>query len=192
MKPSEPDTFNHPQGPTSYLDRCWDSRLKGVDQTLALGRVVAGYAQPGDQIALIGELGAGKTQFVRGLAQGLGIDAGVVSSPTFVLVQQYTHPSGQPVLQHVDAYRLEALDDSDSIGWGSDVFDDAIVAVEWADRLAGQLSDDRLEIHLFHDDHESRRVSIIPYGGWLARMPALCRSLEEAIDNAAEKENPHA
>jgi tRNA threonylcarbamoyladenosine biosynthesis protein TsaE len=100
-------------------------------ETLELGRRVAATLSPGTFVLLYGDLGAGKTAFVRGLAAGLGADPDDVSSPTFVLIQHY---KGRIALVHADLYRLEsaaAVDDLglDELGIG------AIVAVEWAERL---------------------------------------------------------
>ena len=158
----------------------WQGCSKGVQQTEALGQAVAQHAQHGDMIALVGELGAGKTQLVRGLAKGMGIDPREVSSPTFVIMQQYTHPHQDAVLLHVDAYRLNSFDDLHSLGWDTDVFDDALVVVEWAGRLTGQLPDNRLEIRLAHDGPDQRGITIIPHGAsWTKKMADLCPVLKK-------------
>src|SRR5690349_20654727 len=93
-------------------------RSTSPEYTQALGRSLARVLAPGDVILLEGDLGAGKTTFVRALASGLGIDPGTVSSPTFVMVNQYRPAApGSPELVHVDAYRLRSPDDLDSLGW---------------------------------------------------------------------------
>ena len=95
----------------------WSGLCASVDRTMALGRTLARHVAGGDVIALIGDLGAGKTCLVRGLADGLGIDASDVASPTFVLMHEYDNPTGRPVLVHIDAYRITDAADLATIGW---------------------------------------------------------------------------
>jgi tRNA threonylcarbamoyladenosine biosynthesis protein TsaE len=108
--------------------------------TLGLGRRLAACARAGDVLALVGELGAGKTTLVHGLATGLGV-AGPVPSPTFVLVRDYPVAAGGPRLRlvHVDAYRLANEDEALAIGLDEELPGDGLTAVEWADRIAGLL-----------------------------------------------------
>ena len=138
------------------------------DETQAVGRAVAQVAEPGFVVALVGELGAGKTQFVRGMASGLGLAPRVVSSPTFVLMHEYDPGGGAPLLVHIDAYRLSGPDDLLASGW-EDVRQEAITAVEWADRVSGALGEDVLEVHLTHTDR-GRRLDFAPRGAWEAKM----------------------
>lgn len=100
----------------------------GEDETERIGETIAARLRPGDLLLLSGPLGAGKTAFVRGLARGLGCDAGAVSSPTFNLVQEYAAPV---TLQHVDLYRLSPPEVED-LGL-DELRTGAIVAVEWAE-----------------------------------------------------------
>lgn len=152
-----------------------------VEQTMALGAAVARLVRSGDMVALIGELGAGKTQFVRGMAKTMGINPTRVSSPTFVFLQEYQPMEGDgPVLAHVDAYRLNGTDDLASIGWeghAEELRDGAVLVVEWADRITGALCEDRLEITLIHNG-DGRSVTLRAYGNWCDRMPKLCTAME--------------
>lgn len=100
-------------------------------ETIAIAREFAARLQPGDVVLLFGDLGAGKTAFVRGLAQGLGIDPGEVSSPTFTIIQHYS--GGRAPLLHVDLYRLEPKE-VDDLGL-EELADGAVLAIEWAERL---------------------------------------------------------
>jgi tRNA threonylcarbamoyladenosine biosynthesis protein TsaE len=100
-------------------------------ETASVGRTLASDLQAGDVVLLLGELGAGKTAFVKGLAEGLGIDPLEVSSPTFTIVQQYT--GGRVRLLHVDLYRLESKE-VDDLGL-DELSEGAVMAVEWAERL---------------------------------------------------------
>ena len=98
-------------------------------ETVDMGRAFARELRAGDVVLLAGPLGAGKTAFVRGIAEGLGCDLDAVSSPTFTIVQEYAGPV--PV-QHVDLYRLSA-DEVDDLGL-EDLLEGAVMAVEWPDR----------------------------------------------------------
>lgn len=155
-----------------------------VEQTMAIGAAVAEAAQSGDLVALIGELGAGKTQFVRGMAGGLNLEPARVSSPTFVFLQEYDRVDADAealVLAHVDAYRLAGTDDLASIGWegdGEELRQGAVLVVEWADRITGALCDDRLEVRLAHNG-AGRTLTVIPHGNWRNRMPSLRSHLED-------------
>jgi tRNA threonylcarbamoyladenosine biosynthesis protein TsaE len=154
-----------------------------VEQTMAIGAAVARAARNTDLIGLVGELGAGKTQFVRGMARGLGIAPRRVTSPTFVFLQEYQADEDDDtslVLAHIDAYRLSGPDDLPSIGWegvGEELRHGAVLAVEWADRIEDSLGPDWLKVTLEHTD-DGRAVTFSPYGNWRDRMQALRRSLD--------------
>ena len=97
--------------------------------TAAVGRALGETLQPGTVVRISGPLGAGKTAFVRGLADGLGCDPSAVSSPTFTIVQEY---AGRVRLQHVDLYRLAPAEARDLAL--EDLLEDAVMAIEWPDR----------------------------------------------------------
>lgn len=117
------------------------------EATRAIGRALGAVAEPGTLVALIGPLGAGKTQLAKGLAEGLGITT-VVNSPTFVLMNEHV---GRLRLFHVDAYRLDDPADALDAGLLDDREAEGVTAVEWADRLSGWLPAERLEIVLEPD-----------------------------------------
>jgi tRNA threonylcarbamoyladenosine biosynthesis protein TsaE len=98
-------------------------------ETAAAGRDLGARLESGDVVLLEGPLGAGKTAFVRGLARGLGCDAGEVSSPTFTVIQEYR---GRLTLQHIDLYRLTAVE-VDDLGL-DDLMPGSVLAIEWPDR----------------------------------------------------------
>src|SRR6267143_7044308 len=104
-----------------------------VAETKAVGERLAGKIQAGDVLALVGDLGAGKTQFVKGLAKGLG-STEVVTSPTFTLVHEY-QGSRLPIY-HLDFYRIETLAALRAIGFDEIVFGDGVSVIGWADRFA--------------------------------------------------------
>ena len=106
-------------------------------ETRAIAAALAPRLMPGDVILLSGDLGAGKTAFVRGLAAGLGIDPDEVTSPTFTLVHEYR--GGRLPLIHVDLYRLDRAE-LDEIGLDQDLAATGVTAVEWSDRLARSIA----------------------------------------------------
>jgi len=107
-----------------------DIRTVTADDTRAAGHALAPLLRPGDALALTGELGAGKTTFVQGLAAGLGF-AGHVVSPTFTLVREY---EGRMRIHHVDVYRLERVQDVLDLGLDEAIAEGGVVLVEWGDR----------------------------------------------------------
>lgn len=106
-----------------------ERHVASLEDTRALARDLAGVLAPGDVVLLDGELGAGKTTLVRALVGALGGDEGLVSSPTFVVVNEYPIPGGR-TLVHADAYRLSGPDDLDALGWDRLVGADSITLVE--------------------------------------------------------------
>jgi tRNA threonylcarbamoyl adenosine modification protein YjeE len=130
---------------------------RSVAGTLALGRRLAERLKAGDCVALVGELGAGKTVLVRGIATGLGLARqGMVSSPTFVLVQEYPC---RPTVYHVDLYRLgDCPGELDRLGL-DEMLAGGVVLIEWADR-AEALPRPRWEIAVRHTGRTRRRFEI--------------------------------
>ena len=138
--------------------------------TAALAARIAAVAAPGDVIALRGELGAGKTSFVRAFIRARGGE-GPVPSPTFTLAQLYDLPSG-PVW-HFDFYRLKRAEDAWELGI-EEAFADAISLIEWPERAAAVLPAPRLDITLRQGPTPvSRRAELVGYGDWEARLAAL-------------------
>jgi tRNA threonylcarbamoyladenosine biosynthesis protein TsaE len=125
------------------------------EETQAVGERVAQSLSAGDVVLLYGELGAGKTAFVRGLARGIGPSADDVSSPTFTLIQEY---GGPVTLYHVDLYRLEPAE-VDDLGLDDLVSSDGIVAVEWAERWRSR-PNNAIEIRIEHAGDQQRRIKV--------------------------------
>ncbi len=134
------------------------------EDTYALGRRLAETLQPGTFVLLYGDLGAGKTAFVRGMASGLGADPDDVSSPTFVLVQHY---KGRVPLTHVDLYRLDSGAAVDDLGL-EEMASGAVVAIEWAERLPRPL-DDSVTVNIEDLGADVRRIVIENGSGSLFR-----------------------
>ena len=128
-------------------------RSESLQQTLAFGVALGRRAFPGAFIALIGDLGAGKTALVRGIGVGLGVTSRV-QSPTYILVQ--THEGGRLPLWHADFYRLGDAEELEAIGFFDILGGDGVVVVEWADKFLDDLPSDRLEIRI--DIQENNRT----------------------------------
>ncbi len=125
-------------------------------ETRRLAQALATTLKPGDQILLTGDLGAGKTAFVRGLADGLGAPVDEVSSPTFTLVQEYR--GGRLVLYHADLYRLTRAAAED-LGLEEIGLRDGVLAVEWPDRLE-HVAADAICVGIEWIDETSRHITI--------------------------------
>lgn len=130
----------------------------GPDATLDLGRRLAAHLQPGDVVALHGDLGAGKTHLAKGLAAGLGADPDTVTSPTFTIVQEY---ATDPPLLHLDLYRIESPRELDGLGLDELLGGDAVALVEWPDRAAGRLPPGTVHLRLTHLGGDRRRVEAV-------------------------------
>jgi tRNA threonylcarbamoyladenosine biosynthesis protein TsaE len=128
---------------------------RSEEETSAAGERLGATLGPGDVVLLYGDLGAGKTAFVRGLARGLGASPDEVSSPTFTIVQEY---SGRVPLYHVDLYRLEPKE-VDDLGLDELVSGDGVVAIEWAERWHGRPGD-VIDVRLEHGGEDVRRIAI--------------------------------
>lgn len=141
--------------------------------TRKLGVRLGALLEPGDVVALEGDLGAGKTQLVRGACEGAAVPPAEVSSPTFAIVATYR---GRLPVHHADLYRIGDEDELYGTGFGDLVGGEGALLVEWADRIPSALPDERLVIRLAHDpDHPSwRRVTLLGTG---ARHAALARAL---------------
>ncbi len=129
-----------------------------ADETQALGQKLASRLAPGNVIAYFGDLGAGKTAFTRGLAQGLGI-TDPVTSPTYTIVNEYL--SGRIPLFHFDMYRLSSSDELFDIGWEDYLSRGGVCAVEWSENVEDALQDAiRVTIEKDADEPDTRHITI--------------------------------
>ena len=126
------------------------------EETQAAGERVAARLGPGAVVACVGELGAGKTCFIQGLARGLGVTSGV-TSPTFVLVNQYR---GRVPVYHLDAYRTASLTELVDIGIEEMFHGDGVTVVEWADKLVPLLPAGVITVTITGLGDEPRRIAI--------------------------------
>ena len=129
---------------------------RNEEDTTRLGAALGAELQPGDVVLLYGQLGAGKTAFVRGLAEGIGAAPDDVSSPTFTLVQEYA--GARATLFHVDLYRLEPKEVQD-LGLEELVSGDGIVAIEWAERWEGR-PDDVVQVWIEDAGEDKRSIRV--------------------------------
>ena len=131
-----------------------------ADATVALGRALASCLAPGAVVALHGDLGAGKTHLVKGIADGLGGRAADVTSPTFTLVHEV---DTEPLLIHADLYRVESEAEAEALGLDEWIAaGDAVVVVEWPERAPGLWPADTLHLHLAHLGGDRRRLTRLP------------------------------
>jgi len=136
-----------------------------VADTRQFGRHLAALAHPGDVILLEGGLGAGKTAFVSGLAEGLGVTE-MVTSPSFVLVKRYD--DGFLPLLHVDVYRLGSTAEFEDLGV-IEAAADGVLVIEWGDAVASIVPDSHLVVAFEIIDEDTRRLTLTPAGTWTDR-----------------------
>ena len=135
---------------------------KSPGQTKKLAKKIGKLLGEGDIVGLIGELGAGKTVFVQGLAGGLGVKASeYVRSPSFVLLNIY---QGRFELYHFDLYRLDNLRELENIGYKEYFYGQGVSAIEWAEKIVPALPAEYLRIELHHRSPKERVIKIIPEG----------------------------
>ncbi len=136
--------------------------VQTVEETLSLARRLAAHLFPGAVLALSGSLGAGKTHFVRGIAEGMGIpDARVVNSPTFVLIQEY---DARLPIYHFDVYRLAHLHDFADLGVHEYFEGDGVCLIEWAEKMTALLPAERLDVRIEITGETSRTITFTPHG----------------------------
>ena len=126
------------------------------EQTREFGRNLATRLRPGDVVALSGPLGAGKTVFVRGVAEALGIDE-PITSPTYTLISEY---SGSLPLYHMDLYRLATAEEFAWLGVEEMLYGNGVCLVEWSERAGDELPDHTIHVSIAIEDGNRRRITI--------------------------------
>lgn len=160
-------------------------RTTSAAGTRAMAAALAELARPGDLLLLAGDLGAGKTAFTQGFGAALGIDD-PITSPTFTLVNTY---QGRLELNHLDVYRLEALNEVLDLGVPEMMDDGGVTVIEWGDAVAPALPADYLEIRFTYGalgadpgDEDVRLLELVPVGPrWSARIRAIATAVAEWI-----------
>ena len=152
---------------------------RSAAQTEQLGAALGARLQRGDVLCLIGDLGAGKTAFARGVAAGWRSTT-AVTSPTFVLIHEHERAEDTLRLHHIDAYRLARLEDAAMLGLDDIFAGNSAVIIEWADRIAPLLPSDHLwiEFAFAQDDEQARLITFSAHG---ERSANLLHALREAL-----------
>lgn len=138
--------------------------------TVAIAGVLAERSEPGDVLALDGDLGAGKTRFAQAFAEALGVP-GIVNSPTFTIIKEYE--GGRLPFYHMDVYRL-SLEEADELGLDEYFHGKGVTLVEWASIIEPILPVERLHVYVETTGPESRAIRFTPVG---ERYETLCRAL---------------
>ncbi|PRR88635.1 MULTISPECIES: tRNA (adenosine(37)-N6)-threonylcarbamoyltransferase complex ATPase subunit type 1 TsaE [unclassified Bacillus (in: firmicutes)] len=145
---------------------------KGADETKRIAAALAKLVMPGDVLTLEGDLGAGKTTFSKGFAEGLGITS-IVNSPTFTIIKEYT--DGRLPLYHMDVYRME--DAEEDIGLEEYFEGEGVCLVEWAHLIGPQLPSSYLKIEMLRTEREEERHLTFSAKG--ERYETLCKEMKE-------------
>ena len=152
---------------------------KSVIETIRIGKHIGGFLSAGDMVVLVGELGTGKTQFIKGLAAGVGVgNPTYVSSPSFTLINEYT---GRIPFYHIDLFRLKTEKEAEELGleeyWGGE----GITAIEWADKIPSLLPKELLWIQICYTGKQTRSIEIISKG---KRYEELLKSCEFGVQSS--------
>lgn len=135
---------------------------KSVNRTLKIGRAIAKNLQRGDIVCLSGQLGSGKTVFIKGVASGLGIARKNIISPSFVLIREY--PKAKLPFYHFDLYRLKEQKQILDLGYEEYLYGDGVSVIEWADRLKNLAPRECLKIELLIRGDKERQVKFSAFG----------------------------
>jgi tRNA threonylcarbamoyladenosine biosynthesis protein TsaE len=137
-------------------------QTKNTSETIRIGKRIGTLLLPGDVIALVGELGTGKTQFIKGLAAGAEVGkTAYIASPSFTLINEYP---GRAPFYHIDLYRLETEKEAEELGLEEYIQGRGIAAIEWADRIPSLLPKEILWIHIHYCGKHSRSIEILGKG----------------------------
>lgn len=156
----------------TYSANSFDFLSRAPEQTRRVGFRLGSMLKPGDVLALHGDLGAGKTTFVQGIAQGWGA-TDEVSSPTFVLVNVYRRPDGA-LIHHMDAYRIQSALEAEDLDL-EEMLRSGALLVEWAERIQSALPQEHMEVQLAYVNDEQRSLAFYPHG---KRYEALAGELK--------------
>jgi tRNA threonylcarbamoyladenosine biosynthesis protein TsaE len=139
-----------------------------LEKTLALGQRIGSFLDTVMVLALIGDLGSGKTVFTKGLAAGLGVPSNYrVTSPTYTLINEYP---GKLPLYHADLYRIDSTDELEDIGFFEILYGSGVVAIEWADKLPANTLLEYIRIDFTMRDDDSREILITGHGPEAVRV----------------------
>ena len=131
------------------------------EQTWRIGEMLGLRLGPGSTVCLYGDLGAGKTSFSYGIAQGLEVREEYITSPTFTFVNEY---KGRVPFYHIDLYRLKDPGELESIGFEEYLDSDGVTVIEWAERAEDELPQERFNVYLSYVDENSREIGFLAEG----------------------------
>ena len=144
-------------------------------ETIEVGRAAGKLLCPGAVVALVGELGSGKTRFIKGLAEGAGVkDSRQVVSPTYTLINEY---AGKVPFYHIDAYRLSSAKELIELGVEEYLDSDGVTVIEWADRVGGVLPESYLRVTMVHVSDKRRQIIIENHN----LPPGFMKKLKSAV-----------
>ena len=150
----------------------YERSSESLEHTAVIAKDFAAVLRAGDLVRLVGEMGAGKTTFVRLVAEAMGVDVSLVSSPTFVLMNNYpcTINGEDGSIAHLDCYRFGDEDELDALGWDRVCGDGSVRLVEWPERIDGVLGDEEAcTVNISHVDEGSRGFVFEVPGSWMER-----------------------
>jgi tRNA threonylcarbamoyladenosine biosynthesis protein TsaE len=147
----------------------------GPERTWRIGRLLGELLDAGDTVCLYGDLGAGKTNFTYGIAQGLDVREQYITSPTFTFVNEY---QGRVPLYHIDLYRLKDTDELENIGFEEYLESDGVTVIEWAERAEDALPVEGLSVYLTYVDDNSRELGFLGEG---ERYEKLVEALKQGL-----------
>ena len=158
---------------------------KSTSQTIRLGKSIGSRLRAGDVVALVGELGAGKTQFIKGLATGAGVGKPTyVSSPSFTLINEYP---GRVPFYHIDLFRLECQEEAEGLGLEDYLHGGGITAIEWADKVPSLLPKEMLSIHLVVTGKNTRSIEMTGKGKRYLNLVDQIQSSELGVGSRETK-----
>lgn len=144
----------------SIRDKKSAFKTHSPEETQEIGVRIGSQLSPGDVVALIGDLGAGKTCLTQGIAQGVGVYQNqTVNSPSYILINEY---EGKIPIYHIDLYRLERLEDIVALGLEDYLDGDGICVIEWADRMGELLPESHIRVIITVEDEFTRAVEVLP------------------------------
>jgi len=147
----------------------------GPEQTWQTGRLLGKLLNAGDTLCLYGDLGAGKTNFAYGIAQGLEVEEQYITSPTFTFVNEY---AGRVPFYHIDLYRINGPEELENIGFAEYLESDGVTVIEWAERAEDELPAENLSVYLTSLDETSRELGFLAEG---ERYEKLLEELKQVL-----------
>jgi tRNA threonylcarbamoyladenosine biosynthesis protein TsaE len=146
------------------------------EQTWEIGQMLGKLLDAGNTVCLYGDLGAGKTNFAYGVAQGLDVREPYITSPTFTFVNEY---KGRVPLYHMDLYRLKGPDELENIGFDEYIESDGVTVIEWAEQAGDELPVESLSVYLSAIDEKNRELGFLAEG---ERYEKLLAELKQELD----------